>query len=102
MLGFADDILLISDSPIKLQKLIDVCYNWSVKNGMRFKISKCKVRKLNKGNLRVPYLLAGKPIVFVSEYKYFGVKLSYKRQASLITHYISAILEETVSDQEIA
>ena len=30
-LGFADDILLITDTPEKLQKLIDFCGNWSIK-----------------------------------------------------------------------
>ena len=47
VLGFADDILLIADSPEKLQKLINISGNWSRNNGMSFNISKCKVMTLN-------------------------------------------------------
>ena len=43
VLGFADDIVLISDNPKKLQKLIDICHRWSLKNKMSFNSSKCKV-----------------------------------------------------------
>ena len=74
--------------------MIDVCYNWSVKNGMRFKTSKCKVMTLNIGKSPVPFFLAEEIIDFVREYKYLGVKLSNKRQTSLITHHITSILEK--------
>ena len=46
-LGFADDLLLISDTPDKLQKLILICELWSKINHMAFKISKSKVMVLN-------------------------------------------------------
>ena len=39
-LGFADDIVLVSDNPRKLQGLIDICYFWSRKNHMNFNIGK--------------------------------------------------------------
>jgi len=51
-LGFADDIVLVSDNPLKLQGLIDICYLWSRKNNMNFNIGKCKVMVLN-GSLAI-------------------------------------------------
>ena len=47
VLGFADDIVLISDDPRKLQKLLDICEAWSIKNRMSFNTDKCKVMILN-------------------------------------------------------
>ena len=64
--GFADDFLRISDSPTKLQKHIDICYRWSIKNLMRFIISNCKVMTLNTMKTCDPFSLAGKPIDFVN------------------------------------
>ena len=46
-LGFADEIVLISDSPEKLQSLLNICQSWALKNRMRFETSKCKVMILN-------------------------------------------------------
>ena len=83
-LCFADDIMLITDSPQKLQNLINVCENWSIQNGMRFKIDKCKVMTLNLKKPKVSFYLLGEEIKFVSEYKYLGVTFSNKRQTSLI------------------
>ena len=47
-LGFADDIVLVSDSPDKLQKLINICETWANRNEMEFNVKKCKVMILNK------------------------------------------------------
>ena len=52
-LGFADDIVLISDSPAKLQGLIDICSGWAKRNYMEFKISKCKVIVLNRSSTNI-------------------------------------------------
>ena len=93
-LCFADDISLITNTPEKLQILITACGRWSIKNGMRFKIDKCKVMTLNIRKPTVSFHLLGEEIKFVSEYKYLGVIFSNKRQTSLITHHISTILEK--------
>ena len=47
VLGFADDVMLITDDPSKLQALLDICGIWSYQNDMSFNISKCKVLVLN-------------------------------------------------------
>ena len=93
-MGFADDIILISDNPSNLQKLIDMCGAWSTKNGMKFNTDKCKVMTLNLRKSPVCFYLQGKKLSFVNEYKYLGVTISNKRQTSLITHYISKVLEK--------
>ena len=63
VLGFADDILLLADTPEKLQKLIDVCGNWSVKNRMQFKISKCQKMTLNLRKPDVTFFLLGESLI---------------------------------------
>ena len=35
-LGFADDIILIADKPLKLQIVIDICEKWSRQNRVQF------------------------------------------------------------------
>ena len=93
-LCFADDIMLLTDCPKNLQKLINICGMWSINNGMRFKIDKCKVMTLNLQKTTESFYLFGEEIKFVSEYKYLGVTFSNKRQTSLITHHISKILKK--------
>ena len=46
-LGFADDIVLVSDSPKKLQQLLNICCRWAQQNDMNFNTSKCKVMIFN-------------------------------------------------------
>ena len=41
-LGFADDIVLISDDPGNLQILIDICESWSSNNDMSFNFENAK------------------------------------------------------------
>ena len=66
-LCFADDIMLITDCPKKLQKLITICANWSIRNGMKFNIDKCKVMILNVQNPKEHFYLLGEEIKFVRE-----------------------------------
>ena len=61
-LGFADDIILLADTPIKLQALIDICVRWSKANGMKFNAgkNKCIVLPLNTGLKGLAFNLDGK------------------------------------------
>ena len=43
ILCFADDIMLISDNPDDLQKMIDVCYNYACHHSFKFSIKKSKI-----------------------------------------------------------
>ena len=67
-LGFADDIVLISDAPWKLQKLLDICSSWALKNGMTFKTSKCKVMILNETNTSARFTLNNATLETVPKY----------------------------------
>ena len=90
-LGFADDIILIADSPEKLQKLLNVCGERSKKDWMCFNIDKCKVMTLNLTRSPMPFYLLNRKLAFVREYKYLGVTISNKRQTSLLTQHVSTI-----------
>ena len=56
-LGFADDIVLTSDSPLKLQKLINICSEWALQNKMEFNTTKCKVMILNRPSTNLRFTL---------------------------------------------
>ena len=67
-LGFADDIMLVSDTPDKLQKLIKICEDWANLNKMTFNTDKCKVLIFNKSSRlsNIKFTLYGRPLEIVS------------------------------------
>ena len=77
-LCFADDILLVTDTPEKLQKLITACGKWSIKNGMRFNIEKCKVMTLNLRKPKVSFSLRIR-YKFVIDHKYVWVTFNIRQ-----------------------
>ena len=77
-LGFADDIVLISDDPRKLQELLDICENWFIKNRMSFNTDKCKVMILNGPSTNFIFELNDTKLKTVETYKYLGVTLTLK------------------------
>ena len=93
-LGFADDIILMSDTPSKLQAQIDICETWSKLNGMKFNVDKCKVLPLNMGLKGLQFNLDGKSIEIVTKTKYLGVLLSRSRLTSLYGKHIKEVLEK--------
>ena len=76
-LGFADDIVLISDSPSKLQSLIDLCLEWAKENQMEFNSSKCNVMVLNRSCKGLDFALDNKELEIVKSYKYLGSNFFY-------------------------
>ena len=91
-LGFADDIVLIADTPAQLQVLIDICGTWSINNGMSFNNDKCKILVLNASKKDHSFKLLGKEVEIVKMVKYLGVLLSRSRQTSLYTSHISKMI----------
>ena len=94
-LGFADDILLIADSPSNLQKLIDICDKWSKVNDMCFNLKKCKVMVFNSDPQNLYFHLQNQILEIVTSYKYLGILLSSgARQHTLYKEHFARILEK--------
>ena len=69
-LGFADDIVLISDSKKAMQKLIDICVRWAAKNFMEFSTTKCKAMVFNRSpnTILFQFMMGDKTIDVVPGY----------------------------------
>ena len=94
-LGFADDIVLISDCPLKLQELINVCERWAVRNSMAFKTSKCEVMVFNGAPKTDTFTLNGDRLKIVDCYKYLGVNLTSKYVTNLFRTHFSDVIGRT-------
>jgi hypothetical protein len=80
-LAYADDVSLISHSPVGLQRLLNCLENWSQRWGMRVNIDKteiitfkntgCKDRKSEK------WTYQGSKLEVVKHFSYLGVTFSY-------------------------
>ena len=95
-LGFADDIMLVSDTPDKLQNLIKICEDWANLNKMTFNTDKCKVLIFNK-SIRlsnIKFTLYGRPLEIVSMYKYLGITISTKNLSSIFSTHFGQILDK--------
>ena len=93
-LGFADDIILIADTPSKLKAKIEVSEKWSKRIGMKFNVDKCKVLALNVGQKGLSFEINGESIKLVSKTKYLGVLLSRSRLTSLYGKHIAEVIEK--------
>ena len=74
-LGFADDILLISDEPWKLQHLRNICQSWAIKNKMTFNTPKCKVMVFNSATKKVIFILDNRVLEIVQPTCILGLYL---------------------------
>ena len=95
-LGFADDIVLITECPKKMQKLLNICFNWCTKNGMSFNIDKCKIMVLNKTSTGtgIEFKIGQNCLEIVKIYKYLGVVFSNTRLTSLYTQHFARVIEK--------
>ena len=91
-LGFADDIVLITDKPWKLQHLLTKCSSWIKKNSMVFNTSKCKVMILNGAPTQERFTLDKILLEIVSTYRYLGVKLSSNYVTNLFKDHFQSVL----------
>ena len=56
-LGFADDIVLASESPANLQMLINKCESWTQEYKMVFNTNKCKVMVFNRASSNLHFTM---------------------------------------------
>jgi hypothetical protein len=82
---FADDICLLAESIEDLQRMLDICNEWTLEFSMNFNASKCELIQL-AGRIPQPppvLMLAGSPLSWVSEVKYLGVPIIQGRRSKL-------------------
>ena len=91
-LGFADDIVLITDKPWKLQRLLNISSSWATRNSMSFHASKCKVMILNGGSKHVRFTLDETVLCIVSTFRYLGVILTSKYVTNLFKEHFRTTL----------
>ena len=93
-LGFADGIVLITDSRKKLQNLLDICHSWASNNKMSYNISKCKVMMFNGPFKDTTFTLNNEILKTVNVYKYLGITLSSKYITNLFRQHYTSISEK--------
>ena len=96
-LGFADDIVLISDSPTKLQHLLDMCYAWAQRNNMAFNTSKCKVMTFFGAPAHTSFSLGSAVLEEVQTYKYLGITITSRYVTNLFKDHFTLIIEKAKS-----
>ena len=72
---YADDLCIMSASPSGLQKLIDICFEYSLHNSLTFNSTKsvCIVFKPKRFKLHCPTMtLNSVPMEYVTDVKYLG------------------------------
>ncbi|OMJ27037.1 LINE-1 retrotransposable element ORF2 protein [Smittium culicis] len=74
---FADDAVVLAESPAELQIALEKLSAWSNKWEMQINQEKCGVMGIN-GNTGMLFTVMGKPINQVTEYKYLGVLFNDK------------------------
>ena len=86
---YADDICLMAPSPAALQELINICYDFSVRNDLSFNSSKsyCMVFKPKSYKLSCPLLYMDSQVLkYADNVKYLGFTFS-SDQKDMITIY---------------
>ena len=76
---YADDIILIYDSPEGLQQQLDVVYKWSTKWNLSVNIDKTKVlhfRRASDQCTTFNFKLCGNYVEIVNLYRYLGLELN--------------------------
>ena len=91
-LGFADDIVLASDNPHNMQKLLNIAHNWANANLMSFSPDKCKAMVFNRSPKGINIFIGSTKIKFLKFYKYLGIILSSKRLTNLYSEHFKQIM----------
>ena len=83
-LGFADDIVLTTDHPENVQKMINICVNLAKRNVISYNSDKCKIMKLNVCDKNCRFSLDKKNLDFERTYKYLGAVISNTRRRAYL------------------
>ena len=74
--------------------MIDVCHKSSIRNGVAFNISKCKVLLLNTKKEGLSFKLNGEDLEVADSIKYLGVTLTRNRLNTLYRKHITNLIEK--------
>ena len=97
-LGFADDVVLISDNPTKLQHLLDMCYDWAQRNSMAYNISKCKVMTFYGAPPHTRHTLGSAVLEEVQTHEYLGITITSRYVTNLFKEHFNLIMEKAKSE----
>ena len=93
-LGFADDVVLITDNPTKLQHLLDMCYDWAQRNSMAYNISKCKIMIFYGPPSHNRHTLGSAVLKEVQTHVYLGITLTSSYVTNLFKEHFNLIMEK--------
>lgn len=79
-LRFADDIILLSENPTKLNIMINELLRVSKNVGLEMNLNKTKVMTNDKAT---PILVNNTPLEYVQEYTYLGKQISFKTERNI-------------------
>ena len=92
ILLYADDIVLLSDTPEGLQRELDVLNTWIKKYRMAVNMEKTKIihfRKSNKERTTYPFKLGNDNVNITENYKYLGLTLNEYRNYKETSHILA-------------
>ena len=92
-LGFADDIVPVTDCQKKAQKLLDIFQSWAFVNTTTFKTSKCEVMVINGRSSDVKLMLYSDTRKIVDSYRYLGVTLTSNRITNLFRTHFNLVID---------
>ena len=81
ILAYADDLVLTSNDPKELQKMLDFVHNFSVENEFEFHGGKSKIMKLHR-KCTTTFYLGDQTLEEVDAYRYLGVELERSMHAT--------------------
>ena len=91
-LFYADDLILIGDSPEDLQHLFDILSQWSNNNGMNINIDKTKVVHFRTQSVQqtvFPFQCCGQTVSCTDRYKYLGLVLNEFLDLSVTAKFVA-------------
>ena len=96
ILLYADDTVLLAETPHEMQKSLDILFDYCKINGLEINVGKTKVIVFSRGKIRnIPvFLFNGLNVEVVFNYKYLGTIFNYNNS------FITAIKSQCNSGQK--